>query len=41
MKSVTKYAIEGDPESREYLTELEALTARAARNLDGQVVSSK
>lgn len=41
MKNVPKFTIEGDPERREYLTELEALTARASRNLEGQVVPSK
>lgn len=41
MKNVQKYTIQGDPEQREYLTELEALTARAARNLEGSVVASK
>lgn len=41
MKGVQKYVIEDDPESKEYLTELEAITAAKTRNLDGRVVPSR
>lgn len=38
MKGVQKYTIEDDPNSVEYLTEREALTARSIQGLSGEVV---
>lgn len=37
-RQVTKYAIEDDPQSKKYLTELEAKQARTSRGLTGNVV---
>jgi hypothetical protein len=36
--NVQKYTITGDPESKEYLTEHEALVAATTRGLTGKVV---
>lgn len=37
LKGVQKYEIEGDPESREFLTEREALSAKSTLGLPGEV----
>jgi hypothetical protein len=40
LKNVVKYSISDDPESKQYLTEREAINARTTRNLEGEVVPS-
>lgn len=41
LKTVQTYEIEGDPEQIKYLTERDAITQKAARELSGAVVPSK